>query len=99
MKQPGEPVTLGDVFACAVAAIFLSGVVLLGWQVFHWLETGVWTSMSINDALRRAGSLWAVNPQSYYGLHKLFNALPLAGVAIGGPSIGLAIVLEFNSTD
>ena len=82
--------------ACLVP--MLVGVAVLGWQVYHWLYTGDWTSRSILDVVRWAAmsaemsNEWIQNPASWLGLWKLLNWLPLSGTTI---VIGFTILAVF----
>lgn len=54
-----------------------AGAAVLGYQVYTYLKDAVWVSYSINSALTSdplsnfAVGIWASNPQSWLGLHKV----------------------------
>ena len=62
----------------------LGGLGVLGWQVVHWLDVGQWISISVLDFLiwfdYKRG--WAENPDTWFGLWKALNWLPLSGTAV-----------------
>jgi hypothetical protein len=65
----------------AVAGYILSCPVILGYQVFGWLQTGHFQSIALADWLLRNGLpqndtwRWIAEPDSWYGLHKLVRFL------------------------
>ena len=86
-------------FTLAVFLVpMLVGVAVLGWQVYHWLYTGDWTSRSMLDVLRWAAMSaemsdeWIQNPTSWLGLWKLLNWLPLSATTI---VIGFTVLAVF----
>jgi len=58
----------------------LSGAGVFGWQVYSWLSTGDWKSVSLLDFMRWAGSHpeWTETPTTWMGLWKLLNWIPLS---------------------
>ena len=56
----------------------LGGMGLFVWQIYAWLKSSLWPSVSVIDALRWMGVSWAVAPHDWLGLHKLLNLVPLA---------------------
>lgn len=47
----------------------------LGYQVFMYLKTGVWSEMSVITVMVMFGSKWASYPQSWIGLYNVFDWL------------------------
>jgi hypothetical protein len=55
----------------------------LGWQIFSYLRSGFWQSISSIDGLsfifqNTKFGLWLENPDSWYGIYDLANWLPLS---------------------
>ena len=73
----------------------LVGLGVLGWQVYHWLDTAMWTSRSVLDLLGWANvqSEWVQNPTRWIGLWRLFDWLPLSATAIvfGAAYLGFSL--------
>jgi hypothetical protein len=89
----GLPRGLGKFFDSAVTsafgwALFIALVVpllLVGYQFFRYLESGISPPMSVIDAMVYLRAIlpsgvvsWAVQPQSWFGLHSLCLRLPTA---------------------
>lgn len=72
-------------------AFLLAGIGLLGWQIFTWLYSGTWVSVSLLDVLAWGDpeNEWVRNPTDWIGLWKLLAAVPLSLIAIGLGCIGL----------
>jgi|SRR5436190_21352507 len=57
------------------------GILLLGWQLLTWLQTGKWPSLTfrqfVSGILSQEGSFlqWLSEPHSWYGLHKMTTKL------------------------
>ncbi|HYE21999.1 MAG TPA: hypothetical protein VD998_00230, partial [Verrucomicrobiae bacterium] len=71
-------------------ALTLAGLFIIGIQIFLWLESGTWTSMSLMDTLLYSYQnsatetpTWFLYPDSWIGLHKLLNAIPVSGLLFG----------------
>lgn len=98
------PATLGlAFFVVLVVAPLLGGIGTFGWQVYHWLDAGEWTSRSVLDFLRWAGvqADWVQYPTRWVGLWKLLNRLPLSltGVVYGGAALALFASLRRPNID
>jgi hypothetical protein len=52
-------------------------VVILGWQLVDYLQSGTWAAFSILSIMNFIGlnPEWVVQPQSWLGLHKVFDWL------------------------
>ena len=62
-------------------------------QVMHYLQSGQWVSVSVIDALRLFHMKWAIQPESWIGLHKLLDSLWLGfGTIILGGGLSLFFV-------
>lgn len=74
----------GDLFGLLFLIVFglapfLAGVLLIGFQSWGWISTGVWQSWSVIDGLALASSgSWLSAPHSFFGLHAILNAVPLS---------------------
>lgn len=83
---------MGKVLRVLGGLIFVAGCVgglgVLGWQVLVWLQSAVWTPISIVTGLRWLEFSWAVNPTGWRDVHRLLNDFPLA---IGLPLLGWAV--------
>jgi hypothetical protein len=75
-----------------VVAGLLGGAIVGGWQVLAYLESGLWTNVSVLTALHWLGMAWATNPTDWLGVHKALSSIPLAAVlfSIGGVACLLA---------
>ena len=63
-------------------AVSLSGLAVLGYQTFLFLRDGEWISYSLLYLVKILPNgilLWARDPDSWFGLHKILNDLPLSG--------------------
>jgi hypothetical protein len=71
---------------------FLCALVILGWQVFHWLRTSTWTPLPMYEAFSYVGiDLTRVYmPSDWQGLAKLAQWLLDIPLAIGAPAILIA---------
>jgi hypothetical protein len=58
-------------FAVAGMGIFL-------YQCYLYLLVGEWHSISMLSVMKYIGIAWALHPQSWIGLHKILDFLPLA---------------------
>lgn len=77
-------VLIGGVFVCAGLGIF-------GLQMYWFLQSGSWTSMSLIDLVKHASQEpWLYDPQQWVGLHWLLDKIPSALVAT---IFGYAIVV------
>lgn len=60
------------------ALVFASGVAVLGWQSFVWLQEGAWNAlpmMAVFEFFLEGTPLhqWLLDPQSWMGLHQLIH--------------------------
>ena len=68
----------------------LSCIGVLGYQSYLYLRYGYWQSSSFISVATQMGSEWAEHPSSWYGLHKVLDAvllwigLPIIFVVVGG---------------
>lgn len=61
-----------------VIGSFLSGLSILGWQVYGYLRLEVWEPISVIDALRYANMKWATLPTDWIGLYRVVGWVPLS---------------------
>lgn len=57
---------------------FLTAIATLAYQTWQFLQFGKWPALSLLSALRVVGSTWALDPQSWFGLYKVFDAIVMA---------------------
>lgn len=78
---------------------FLGGPALFIYQVYFYLRFGEWSSFSLISVLSELDSRpghWALNPESWVGLHYILDFIPLSlvlfftGAFLGGYLFGLA---------
>ena len=79
-------------FAAITGTIF-SGVGTSIWQIYHYLQFGSWTSVSVVDAFQWAGMKWAHAPTVWLGLHRILDWCPLS---LTLPSIGIFLAVSAN---
>ena len=81
--------------------IFMTGLGLFSYQAMLWLQDGIWTEFPLfvvfnflfeNTALHQ----WMVNPESWFGLQKLFSwvleTIPLS-MALMVPGLSIALFM------
>jgi len=61
-----------------VVVSFLSGLSIVGWQVYGYLRQEVWQPVSAIDALRYLNMKWAIAPTDWLGLYRILEWMPLA---------------------
>lgn len=79
-------------FKGAVGLVFvLAGFAVLGLQAYWYLKFGAWTPMSLIDVARwviadvaqpNEIQSWIMYPETWTGLHKILNWIPLSAVLI-----------------
>lgn len=57
---------------------FLAAIATLAYQTWQFLQTGEWLALSLLSPLRLLKLSWALSPQSWFGLYKIFDAIPLS---------------------
>lgn len=57
---------------------FLGALGILGYQIYFYLRSGYWLSLSIITVLGWLGSEWALDPKEWLGLYKILEWIPLA---------------------
>ena len=63
----------------------LGALGVVAYQVFRYLKDGVWTALSVLDALKQAGIEWAFRPTDWYGLYQSLDWTPFsAGLFVLG---------------
>ena len=90
-----------SVFGMFGMVIFLAGLGLFSYQAILWLQDGTWTEFPLfivfnflfeNTALHQ----WMVNPESWFGLQKLFSwfleTIPLS-MALMVPGFSIALFM------
>lgn len=92
--------TLEDYIAKAIGSVILSlpiaGLGTFLWQVYNWLKTGEWVSISVIDFLLWTGldANWLHQPQSWIGVWKIFDWMPLSlGCVVLSVSLLLTVIL------
>ena len=58
--------------------IVLSGLVVVGWQIFQYMKDGIWNSVSIITAMQYFGNEWSFNPVEWTGLWNTLEFIPLS---------------------
>ena len=58
--------------------IFLSGLAVIGWQIFNYMKDGIWNSVSIITAMQYFGNKWSLNPVEWTGLWNTLEFIPLS---------------------
>lgn len=73
------------------AGVFVfAGVVLIGLQIFWFLQSGSWTPISLIDLAQRfSQEPWLYNPTEWLGVHWILSVIPSSAAAI---VIGFIIV-------
>src|SRR5437016_2170004 len=56
----------------------LTAVGIVGWQLYSYLRSGAWPSLSIMSVLLWLDVDWARAPSDWVGVHKLLSQLPLS---------------------
>ena len=51
--------------------VLLAGPIIIGWQSYSWLRTGVWTALPISKAFQYFE--WPIPSTSWLGLQKLIG--------------------------
>ena len=59
-----------------LGALVALGIVL--WQIYIFLKSGQWLSLSVISALNWCQVEWAIVPTEWFGLYKVLNWLPLS---------------------
>ena len=80
----------------AITGTICFGVGTSIWQVYHYLQYGIWTSVSVIDAFQWAGMKWAQVPTAWLGLHRILDWCPLS---LALPSIGIFLAVSANFSD
>ena len=83
--------------ALFTVAVLLAGLGVLGWQVFGWLSSGEWTSVSLLDFLRWGAGpktrAWIENPTTWIGWWRVLNWTPVSGILL---LVGMVMLLELH---
>lgn len=74
-----------DVSAVIIGFIFvLAGIGVLGLQCFWYLQSGMWTPLSLIDVgqmyLTAEKAPWVFFPQSWFGVYKILAGIPSSGL-------------------
>jgi len=59
-------------------ALALPAFGVLGYQTYAWFAYGQWIPVSVITVLQYAGCTWAVHPNEWLGIYKLFRAIPFS---------------------
>jgi hypothetical protein len=90
---------LEEIYARIVVwPIIIGGLACFGilfYQGSKFLQIGVWQSVSVIDALRYFGSEWAHSPNTWLGVHKILDFLPMSigGLILGFLPLILAVLI------
>ena len=79
-----EGTFLDLVFPLAILGVVVAfGIV--AWQIYIYLRTGNWHSLSVISALQWCGVEWAFFPRDWAGVHTVLSIFPLSlASALGG---------------
>jgi len=84
---------------------FLAGLSIIGYQSLTWLQHGYWVSISPLDAITAIAEpgeaiyQWARRPDSWLGLHKTFESIPLSVSLLFLSSLGSLLVWALPKSD
>jgi hypothetical protein len=81
-------------FAATLLGFGILGALgILGYQIYFYLRSGYWLSISIITALGWLESEWALNPTQWLGLHEILDSIPLSvtSLALGFISLWAGI--------
>ena len=73
---------------------------ILGWQIVDYLQSGTWSSFSILSVMDLIGLSpeWVVQPQSWLGLHNVFDWFH-GSVGISVPLLLAAVIVLVEDGD
>jgi len=87
--------TKGYVYILIFIGLIFAGLGIFCYQIVTWLMHGYWESISILYPFYTFGNwMWAIYPDTWVGLHKILEMIPLSLT-----SILLGIILMVNSED
>ena len=72
-KENKTPIIVYGLMAFLFGAF--SALTIVGWQIYGYLRSGDWVSISIIDVLNWLEIAWAKNPQSWFGLYELLTKM------------------------
>ncbi len=68
-------------------------IFIIGYQVFTYLQTGTWVPISIITLFKWIGMPWAINPQNWFGMYNILDAMPLS-ITVFVLSIVIALISD-----
>lgn len=97
MKNENDLPTGKDVLLFLSAGTIVGGIGVLIYQIIFWLSKGYWQGMSVLYPFYEKWD-WALYPNSWIGVHKILDNLPLwLGLVIfGGIFIVIMARVEFK---
>lgn len=76
----------------------LSPVIIISYQVYIYLKSGIWTTFSIIDCLKYYNVQWATTPTDWYGIWKLLDYINISvPISLFTGILFLVIILDRNS--
>ena len=76
---------------------FLAGVILVGFQAWSWLSTGLWPSWSLIDGLALIGAAeWIAGPAGQSLGHTILDAIPFSLALVGLSGVSFWISDRFD---
>jgi hypothetical protein len=66
-----------------LAAGLLGGIGVGGWQIWKWLQSDVWTDVTVISVLRWLDVPWALSPTDWVDFHEGLKRIPLVIVLPG----------------
>ena len=61
-----------------VALDLIAAIGVVAWQALNWMRTDEWQSLTVLTGLASFDVLWATEPDSWLGIHKLLQHVPLS---------------------
>jgi hypothetical protein len=62
--------------------LMISGVLILGVQIYEYLRNGSWHSLSVISLLQFFDVEWALMPSDWMGLYNMMDIVPLSLAAL-----------------
>ncbi len=89
-------------FSLLGVAVFLVPIAVLAYQLWVLANTGVWPSLSVMTLLvtwmpERLEGSWLLNPQSWFGLHKVVIGLLDLPLALAALCASIVVLLAISA--